>query len=114
MFAFPIILIKYFEVFKYSYFLTPALSFGHIVCFAVIDPLRKNYGNNKIFCALTTLIFFGFAERCTKNQSLISSGETNSDLTVSLGCTSLHPNPPSADFVRSHMLTEMLIREETL
>lgn len=34
--------------------------------------------------------FFGFAEHCTKNQNL--SGETNSGLTVSLGCTSLHPN----------------------
>ena len=43
------------------------------------------------YCLLRRIIlanknfgFFGYAKRCTKTQSSLSFGETNSDLTVSL------------------------------
>jgi hypothetical protein len=42
--------------------------------------------------------FFGFAEFCTKNQSL--TGETNSDLTVTQTSSLLHPN---AHYVRTSL-----------
>jgi len=38
------------------------------------------------------------SERCTK---FLSFGETNSDLTVSLGCTSLYPNPATQQLLLS-------------
>ncbi len=71
----------------------PVLGTYRMPSAVILLSIKKKLRQQKNFGALATLSFWASPNVALKLNPHIRSEKHNSDLTVSLGCTSLHPNP---------------------